>query len=76
MIAVLVGCHVPFVPRKSADRKFEIVGKAYVDRIMDDEAVVECESVGLLSCIKVQSRILGELLGRGLFMVRLGLEVR
>jgi hypothetical protein len=46
MIALLIGCQVPFVLRKSIDGKYEIVGEAYVDGIMDGEAAVGCESVG------------------------------
>jgi hypothetical protein len=45
-IAVLASCQVPFVLRQSADGKYEIVGKSYLDGIMDGEAVVGRESVG------------------------------
>jgi hypothetical protein len=46
VIAVLIGCQVPFVLRQSADGKYEIVGESYVDGIIDGEAVVGRESVG------------------------------
>jgi hypothetical protein len=48
VIAVLIGCQVPFALRKSADGKYEIVGEAYVDGIMDGEAVVRRENVGVV----------------------------
>jgi hypothetical protein len=45
VIAVLIGCQTPFVLRKKENGKYEIVGEAYVDKIMDGEAAEECESV-------------------------------
>ncbi|KAH6671956.1 heterokaryon incompatibility protein-domain-containing protein [Halenospora varia] len=51
VIAILIGSQVPFVLRKSVDRKYEIVGEAYVDGIMDGEAVARRESVGALELI-------------------------
>jgi hypothetical protein len=50
-VAVLIGCQVPFVLRKSVGGKYEIVGEAYVDGIMDGEAVVGREIVGVLELI-------------------------
>lgn len=46
VIAVLIGCQVPFILRKSVDGKYEIVGEAYVDGIMDGEAVVGKQNIG------------------------------
>jgi hypothetical protein len=48
VIAVVLGYQVPLVLRKSANEKYEIVGEAYVDGIMDGEAVVEKEGVTVI----------------------------
>ena len=50
-IAVLIGCQVPFVLRKSVGGRYQIVGEAYVDGIMDGEAVVGREILGILELI-------------------------
>jgi hypothetical protein len=50
-VAVLIGCQVPFVLRKSVGGRYKIVGEAYVDGIMDGEAVVGREIVGVLELI-------------------------
>jgi hypothetical protein len=51
IIAVLSGSQVPFVLRKGVNEKYEIVGEAYVDGIMDGEAVVGRESVEAIELI-------------------------
>jgi hypothetical protein len=51
VIAVLIGSQVPFVLRKGVDKKYKIVGEAYVDGIMDGEAVAGRESVGVVDLI-------------------------
>jgi len=51
VIALLIGNQVPFVLRKVIDRQYQIVGKAYVDGIMDGEAVAGRESVGAIELI-------------------------
>jgi hypothetical protein len=51
VIAILIGSQVPFVLRKGVDRKYQIVGEAYVDGIMDGEAVVGRENVGTIELI-------------------------
>jgi hypothetical protein len=48
VIAVLAGCQVPLVLRKSVNERYELVGEAYVDRIMDGEAVVERQNMGAI----------------------------
>jgi hypothetical protein len=50
-VAVVIGCQVPFVLRKSMGGRYKIVGEAYVDGIMDGEAVVGREIVGVLELI-------------------------
>jgi hypothetical protein len=50
-VAVLIGCQVPFVLRKSVGGRYKIVGEAYVDGIMDGEGVVGREIVGVLELI-------------------------
>jgi hypothetical protein len=50
-VAVLIGSQVPFVLRKSVGGRYKIVGEAYVDGIMDGEAVVGREIVGVLELI-------------------------
>jgi hypothetical protein len=50
-VAVLIGCQVPFVLRKSVGGRYKIVGEAYVDGIMDGEAMVGREIVGVLELI-------------------------
>jgi hypothetical protein len=42
---VLIGCQVLFMQRKSVDGKYEIVREAYIDEIIDGEAVVGRGSV-------------------------------
>ncbi|PQE19335.1 heterokaryon incompatibility protein [Rutstroemia sp. NJR-2017a BVV2] len=49
VVAVLIGSQVPFVLRKSVGGRYKIVGEAYVDGIMDGEAVVRREIVGVLT---------------------------
>jgi hypothetical protein len=39
---------VPFVLRKSTDKRYEIVGQAYVDKLMDGEAMGGQKDVGTL----------------------------
>lgn len=51
-VAVLIGYQVPFVLRKSVGGRYKIVGEAYVDGIMDGEAVVGKEFVGVLELIR------------------------
>jgi hypothetical protein len=51
VVAVLIGSQVPFVLRKSVGGRYKIVGEAYVDGIMDGEAVVGREIVGDLELI-------------------------
>ena len=48
LVTVLFGCQVPFLLRKSVNGKYEVVGEAYVDGIMDGEAVVGKECVGTI----------------------------
>jgi hypothetical protein len=48
LVTVLFGCQVPFLLRKSMNGKYEVVGEAYVDGIMDGEAVVGKECVGTI----------------------------
>ncbi|KAH8765275.1 heterokaryon incompatibility protein-domain-containing protein [Hyaloscypha sp. PMI_1271] len=50
-VAVVIGCQVPFVLRKSMGERYKIIGEAYVDGIMDGEAVVGREIVGVLELI-------------------------
>ncbi|KAN0099553.1 HET domain containing protein [Hyaloscypha variabilis] len=51
VISVLIGNQVPFVLRKIIEGKYQVVGEAYVDGIMDGEAVAERESVGTIELI-------------------------
>ena len=41
IVAVLSGVQVPFILRTSTDDKYKIIGEAYVDSIMDGEAVAK-----------------------------------
>jgi hypothetical protein len=50
-VAILNGSQVPFVLRKHTDKKYAIVGEAYVDGIMDGEAVAGRENVGAIELI-------------------------
>jgi len=50
-VAVLSGCQVPFVLRKTVCGRYKIVGEAYIDGIMDGEAVVGMETDGVLELI-------------------------
>jgi hypothetical protein len=45
------GCQVPFVLRKSTDRRYEIVGEAYMDEILDGGAAKERKDVRTLDLI-------------------------
>jgi hypothetical protein len=50
-IALVIGSQVPFVLREIVDGKYQIVGEAYVDGIMDGEGVVGKENVGIIELI-------------------------
>jgi Heterokaryon incompatibility protein (HET) len=48
VVAVLLGCQVPFLLRKSAHGKYEVIGEVYVDGIMDGEAMLGCGRVEMI----------------------------
>ncbi|PSN58660.1 hypothetical protein BS50DRAFT_510017 [Corynespora cassiicola Philippines] len=43
LVAVVGGAQVPFILRKRNSEKYEIIGEAYVDGIMNGEAVKDCK---------------------------------
>ena len=47
-IALLSSCQVPFVLRKSTEMRYEIVGEAYLDKIMEGEAMEGRKDIGTL----------------------------
>jgi hypothetical protein len=51
VIALVMGSQVPFVLREVVDGKYQIVGEAYVDGIMDGEAMAGRENVGFIELI-------------------------
>lgn len=51
VIALVMGSQVPFVLREIADGKYKLIGEAYVDGIMDGEAVAGRENVGVIKLI-------------------------
>jgi hypothetical protein len=51
VIAPVMGSQVPFVLREVVDGKYQIVGEAYVDGIMDGEAMAGRENVGFIELI-------------------------
>lgn len=51
VIALVMRSQVPFVLREIADGKYKLIGEAYVDGIMDGEAVAGRENVGVIKLI-------------------------
>jgi hypothetical protein len=51
LIALVIGSQVPFVLREIADGKYKLIGEAYVDGIMDGEAVAGRENARFIELI-------------------------
>lgn len=51
VVALVIGSQVPFVFREITDGKYKLIGEAYVDGIMDGEAVAGRKNVGVIELI-------------------------